>query len=52
MDLNKFALLIAKKEGGKKQINIAQIKEILKVINKLTGGVLYALVRAIKVVQN
>lgn len=36
INLNEFAVSIAKKEGGKKQVNIAQIKEVLKIVlNKL-----------------
>ena len=31
MNLNTLAVKIAKKEGGKKNVNIAQIKEILKI---------------------
>ena len=44
MNINKFAELLASKEGKKKQVNIAQIKEILKVINNLTKGVLYKVI--------
>ena len=32
-------------EGQKKQISIAQTKEILKIVNKLLGGKLYKLIR-------
>lgn len=32
MDLNKLAIMVAKKEGLKQQVNIAQIKEIMKVL--------------------
>lgn len=35
MKINDFAVLVAKNEGLKKEINIAQIKEILKVIEKI-----------------
>jgi len=48
MKISTFAMLVAKQEGGKKQVNIAQIKEILKVINELTNGVLYAWVKTLK----
>lgn len=47
MTLNDFAKQVAKKEGKKKQENIAQIKEQLKVVNELLGGALYKLVRAL-----
>jgi len=45
MNINKFALKITRLEGKKKQVDIAQVKEILAVINKLTGGVLYLLIK-------
>jgi len=45
MQVNKFSELVAKKEGLKKQVNIAQIKEILRVVNKLLDGEFYGLIR-------
>lgn len=44
MNMNKFAILVAKKEGLKKQVNIAQIKEVLKVVNNIMGGLLYRII--------
>ena len=35
MTLNKFAEEVARLEGGKQGVDIAQIKEILSVINRL-----------------
>jgi len=45
LTIHKFACLVAKKEGKKKQVNIAQIKEILKVVNDLVDGELYNLIK-------
>jgi len=49
MTINDFAKLIAKKEKGKKEVNIAQIKEILAVIRDIfytkTGINLYEVIR-------
>lgn len=45
MNINKFAVKVTSGEGKLKQVNIAQIKEVLKVVNKLTGGVLYAVIK-------
>lgn len=45
MNITKFALKVAKLEKGKKEVNIAQISEILSVINKLLGGALYAIIK-------
>ena len=41
MKVNTFARRVAELEKGKKEVNIAQIKEILKVVNNLLGGELY-----------
>ncbi len=48
MNINTFAVKVAKLEKGKKEVNIAQIKEILKIINKLTYGVLYLVIRILR----
>lgn len=45
MNINDFAKKVTKTEGKKKEVNIAQIKEILKIINNLTNGVLYMVIR-------
>lgn len=47
MNLNVFAKKVAKKEKGKKQVSIGQIKEILRIANKLTKGLVYKVVRSI-----
>lgn len=44
MNINKFAELVAKKEGKKVQVNIAQIKEILAITNRLIKGCLYKII--------
>lgn len=49
MNINEFAALITRKEAGKKQIDIAQVKEILAIINKKTRGVLYGIIRLLGV---
>ena len=45
MSINQFAQKVCTGEGKLKQVNIAQTLEIIKVINKLTGGVLYAIIK-------
>ena len=48
MRLIDFATLICKKEGKKKQVNIAQVMEILKIIRSLLlviGIDLYMIIR-------
>lgn len=42
-----MAKLITEFEGKKKQINIAQVLEVLKVMNKLTAGAVYKLIRSL-----
>lgn len=48
MKITNFAKLVTQHEALKKQVNIAQMMEILKVLNKLTNGVMYAMIKAIK----
>jgi len=51
MNVRQFAVKVAKLEGKKKGVNIAQIMEILKVMRKLlkpTGLDLYAQIRKLK----
>jgi hypothetical protein len=45
MKIHEFSVLVSKKEGKKKQVNIAQIKEVLKVVNTELSGKLYAEIR-------
>lgn len=47
MKINEMAKLITEFEGKKKQINIAQVLEVLKVMNKLTAGAVYKLIRSL-----
>lgn len=48
MKINKFAVIVAEHEGKKISISIAQILEVLKIVNKLTCGEFYRMVRKIK----
>ena len=45
MKLHTFAQQVCLYEAGKKEVNIAQVKEILKVINRLLNGDLYKTIR-------
>lgn len=45
MKITQFAVLVSHKEGLKKQMNIAQIKEVMAVINEYTRGLLYVIIR-------
>jgi len=47
MKLALFARRVTKYEKGKKQVDIAQTLEILKVVNSLLGGGLYRLIRSL-----
>jgi hypothetical protein len=47
MNINEAAKRVTLAEGLKKSISIAQVKEVLKVINKLTARELYKLLRKI-----
>lgn len=48
MKITQFATLIAKEEGKKVPVSIAQISEILKIANRLTRGLMYAFIRKLK----
>jgi uncharacterized protein (DUF2267 family) len=48
MRITDFAKKVSKQEGLKKQVNIAQIMEILRVINRLLDGELYKMIRGKK----
>jgi len=48
MKITDFAKKVAKLEGKKKEISIAQISEVLKVINTLFAGEFYKLIRKMK----
>jgi hypothetical protein len=41
MKITEFNKNICKLEGGEKQLNIAEISEVIKIANELTNGVLY-----------
>ncbi len=45
MKVSKFNQLTAKYEGKKKEVNIAQISEVIKIANELTNGVLYKVIQ-------
>lgn len=45
MKVSDFAVEVSKIEGKKRQVNIAQIKEILRVINDLTHGDFYRMIK-------
>lgn len=45
MDIHTFAIEVTLSEGKKKSVNIAQVKEILKIINRMTKGAFYKLIR-------
>ena len=45
MNLNEFAKQLTLGEGKKESISVAQVKEVLKIANKILGGELYKLVR-------
>jgi hypothetical protein len=47
MKVSDFAVVVSKLEGKKKPVSIAQIKEILKIVNNLTAGILYQQIRKI-----
>lgn len=47
MNINQFARKVTLIEGKKRSVSIAQVKEILKIVNDLLKGQLYRLIRNI-----
>jgi hypothetical protein len=45
MKISDFALKVTKREAKKRQVSIAQILEILRIINRLLKGKLYTHIR-------
>lgn len=45
MSITQFATKVTKLEGKRISISVAQVSECLKIVNKLTGGILYAVIR-------
>lgn len=45
MRIPDFAVEVCRHEGKKKQVDIAQVREVLKVANMLLRGRLYTLIR-------
>ena len=47
MKVTEFAKKVSVHEKGPRQVSISQIAEILNVMNKITKGVLYMLIKAL-----
>ena len=45
MNANEAAKKVTEYEGLKKQISIAQVKEVMRILNELTGKKLYKLLK-------
>ena len=41
MKITEFNKMVCEREGGKEQLTIAQVSEVMKIANELTNGVLY-----------
>ena len=47
MKITEFAVKVAEVEGKKIQVSIAQIKEVIRIVNDLTAGDLYYSIRCL-----
>lgn len=45
MLISDFAVKVTRKEGKKKSLPIAQVKEVLRIINDLLDGEVYRIIR-------
>lgn len=46
MKINDFASEVTRREGGEKQLTVAQVSEVLRIVNAMLWGVPYLLIRA------
>ncbi len=44
MKITEFNKMVCEKEGGQKELTIAQVSEVMKIANELTNGVLYGVI--------
>lgn len=45
MTINDFAVCVTRKEGKKKSISVAQVKEVIRIINQMLDGEVYRIIR-------
>lgn len=45
MNVGEFGNRVTRKEGLKKSISVAQVKEVLRIVNRELNGELYKLIR-------
>ena len=49
MKITEFNKMVCEREGGKEQLTIAQVSEVMKIANELTIGVLYNVIELIPI---
>ena len=47
MKVTDFSVLVTEEEGKKISLSIAQVKEVIKIVNKMLDGELYKLIKKI-----
>ena len=47
MKITEFNKMVCEQEGKEKELTIAQVSEVVKIINELTNGVLYNVIELI-----
>lgn len=47
MNINYFASKVTRLEGRKKSLTVAQVKEVLRIVNEMVGGALYLLIKGL-----
>jgi len=45
MKITEFNKMVCEREGGKEELTIAQVAEVIKITNELTNGVLYNVIK-------
>ena len=47
MKITEFNRVVCEQEGGEEQLTIAQVSEVMKIVDELTNGVLYSVIELI-----
>lgn len=45
MKINEFATVVTREEGNKESLSVAQVSEVLKIVNKKLWGIPYVLIK-------
>ena len=44
MKITEFNKMVCEREGGEEELSIAQVAEVIKIVDELTNGILYKII--------